>query len=208
MKNRFLKIWNKNWKIKSFKAFTLIEIVVASTIFSIMMISVIFIFVNSSEISAKTDINRSMQENIKNVIETIAEDIRNNWIRKCDTWIVEWCVDFNQKISNSNELWVWDNHYYIAKKDDISWSFIKVTSSDTICTLLPKQCFIVKNWEMLSNSSVKIDYINFAVFNDYIPKVSVNLIMKPMIKKWVKIELIKNNELNYQTVISERYIKR
>ena len=112
--------YTKHW-------FTLIEIVVASTIFAIMMISVIFIFVNSSQISAKIDINRSMQENIKNIVETIAEDIRNNWIRSCDSWIGEWCVDTSQKISKSNDLWVWNNHYYLAKIDNLKYFEMKTT---------------------------------------------------------------------------------
>ncbi|MGB2110726.1 MAG: PilW family protein [Patescibacteria group bacterium] len=58
------------------KAFTVIEVLVAVTILSIIMISVMQIYISSSDISLKTDINRSMQENIKNAIETIAEDIR------------------------------------------------------------------------------------------------------------------------------------
>jgi GTPase SAR1 family protein len=48
-----------------------------------MMVSVIFIFINSSELSAKIDINRALQENSKNIIETIAEDLRKHEIREC-----------------------------------------------------------------------------------------------------------------------------
>jgi hypothetical protein len=42
------------------------------------MVSVMMIFINSTDISAKSEINRVMQENIKNVVETIAEDVRKN----------------------------------------------------------------------------------------------------------------------------------
>jgi len=45
-----------------------------------IMISITTIFISSSDISNKAEINRAMQENIKNVIETIAEDIRQNGI--------------------------------------------------------------------------------------------------------------------------------
>ena len=38
--------------------FTLVEVIVAVTIFSIIMISVMFIFVNSTQLSMKVDINR------------------------------------------------------------------------------------------------------------------------------------------------------
>jgi prepilin-type N-terminal cleavage/methylation domain-containing protein len=66
-----MKIYKKN-------AFTLIEILVALTIFSIFMVSMIMIYASSANIDRKIDINRSMQENSKNIIETIAEDIRKN----------------------------------------------------------------------------------------------------------------------------------
>jgi prepilin-type N-terminal cleavage/methylation domain-containing protein len=59
-------------------AFTLIEVLVSITIFSIMMISVISIYIISTDITLKSDINRIMQENLKNVSNKIAEDIRKN----------------------------------------------------------------------------------------------------------------------------------
>ena len=60
------------------RAFTLIEILVAITILSIIMISVFSIYITSVNISAKSDANRMLQENIKNVFSQISEDIRVN----------------------------------------------------------------------------------------------------------------------------------
>jgi prepilin-type N-terminal cleavage/methylation domain-containing protein len=60
------------------KAFTLIEVVVSITIFSIVIVSIIWIYITSSDILIKSDINRKMQENIKNVSTEISEDIRKN----------------------------------------------------------------------------------------------------------------------------------
>jgi hypothetical protein len=45
-------------------------------IFGIMMISVMSIFLFSSQMSSRVEINRVMQENIKNVIEDISENVR------------------------------------------------------------------------------------------------------------------------------------
>jgi type II secretory pathway pseudopilin PulG len=59
-------------------AFTLIEVVVSITIFSMVIISVIWIYITSSDILVKSDINRKMQENLKNVTNQISEDIRKN----------------------------------------------------------------------------------------------------------------------------------
>jgi len=58
----------------------LIELIVAITIFALIMVSVISVFIFSSSLSQKIEINRVMQENIKNVVETIAEDVRQNKI--------------------------------------------------------------------------------------------------------------------------------
>jgi prepilin-type N-terminal cleavage/methylation domain-containing protein len=62
------------------QAFTLVEILVSLTILSIIMVSVMVVFVNSTQLSAKSDINRIMQENVKNLISNIGEDIRKNSI--------------------------------------------------------------------------------------------------------------------------------
>jgi len=48
------------------KAFTLIEIIVSITIFMIVIVSITAIFIISTDISKKADINRTMQENTKN----------------------------------------------------------------------------------------------------------------------------------------------
>lgn len=62
------------------KAFTLIELLVSISILSIIMVSVFTIFFLSSDINNKTDISRSMQENVKHIVETLAEDLRKNTI--------------------------------------------------------------------------------------------------------------------------------
>jgi prepilin-type N-terminal cleavage/methylation domain-containing protein len=59
------------------KGFTLVEIMVAITIFMIVMISVMQIFGISVNLTNKIDINRQIQENIKNLTETISEDVIN-----------------------------------------------------------------------------------------------------------------------------------
>jgi prepilin-type N-terminal cleavage/methylation domain-containing protein len=65
-------------KINKISAFTLVEVLVSLTIFSMVIVSIIWIYITSSDIMVKSDINRKMQENLKNVSSTIAEDIRKN----------------------------------------------------------------------------------------------------------------------------------
>jgi prepilin-type N-terminal cleavage/methylation domain-containing protein len=68
-----MKIFNKNHL-----AFTLIEVIVAVTILSIILISVMSIYITSTDINLKTDITRALQQNVKSVVEVIAEDIRKS----------------------------------------------------------------------------------------------------------------------------------
>lgn len=198
---------NTSWINNSTLGFTLIELLVSITLFSIMMVSVIFIFINSSELSAKIDINRALQENSKNIIETIAEDLRKHEIRECWWWISNWCKDTSKKFMTGSELWIGTNHYYLAKKNTLlPWNFIKADNSD--CDQIVDQCFIILNWVMLSNSSVKISNLEFDIFSEHIPKVQINFLIKPMVLKWIRWDLIENNEINIQTVLSERYLKQ
>ncbi len=66
--------------LKKSSAFTLVEILVSLTILTIIMISVMMVFTNANIIASSAQKSRVVQENIKNVTETIAEDIRKNGI--------------------------------------------------------------------------------------------------------------------------------
>ncbi len=183
------------------KAFTVIEVLVAVTILSIIMISVMQIYISSSDISLKTDINRSMQENIKNAIETIAEDIRKkplNWVVDNDidscgfsggihTWGIKICIG-----TDVYRLWkkVADN-YIIAGNDDCD------ETNESGCTIL-------KNGKPLMNSWVDVKNLEFKVSNEEISKVTIIMEVQPSAKKWIRPDLIKQNRMDFQTTISQR----
>jgi len=190
------------WNIKkvNFCWFTLIEIIVAVTIFSIIMTSVILIFVNTTDLSMRIDVDRILQENSKNIIETISEDLKKQDIKLCDSWVLEWCI-WLKNIMTWSELWVWDNHYYLAKESNIMGTFIKVSDCNA------KQCYIVKNWELLSNSYVNIKKLEFSIFSEHSSKVQINILMYPMSWKWIKSSLIEKSNLNIQTTLTDDYIK-
>lgn len=184
-------------------AFTLVEVIVAVTILSIIMVSVMSIFVNSSQVSAKIDINRILQENSKNIIETIAEDIRQKWFVNCEDRSLQNLCIWDDNFSSWSELWLWDSHYYLATKDNSIDEYIKI---ENLQDCDEKQCFLLKNWSILSNSYVKVKNLEFSLFSDHIPKLQINFILLPMERKWVQSNLIKNSEINIQTSLSSNFL--
>ena len=202
LKNK--KPWTRNLKNSWF---TFAEIIVSITILSIIMISVMGIFVSASDVSMKANINRMMQENIKNVVETIAEDVRKNWISWVSGNITDTCGFSNNDdfYKEWTKLCTWsNNNYYLAQQNN-NWDNIIVASSK--CSPIEEHCFIVKNRIPLSNSSASFKDLKFYVSNESIPKVTINFTLQPAVRKWVKSSLIKENKIIFQTTISERFIK-
>lgn len=191
---------NKIW-------FTLIEIVVSVAIFSIIMISMISIYILSSETSLKSDINRAMHENTKSVISEISEDIIKNSILWISQNVLDSCgFSTSSNYKSWNKLCIWTNDYYVAKED--LWVYTRIDDL-TYCQQLDSQCYIVKksSWldpSPLTNSLVTIKDIEFKVSNIYVPKVTLNIVFQPTIKSGVKAHLIEQNRLILQTTISSR----
>ena len=186
---------NKTW-------FTLVEVVVSVTIFSIIMISMISIYILSSDTSLKSDINRAMHENIKSVITDIPEDIMKNSILWVSYDVMDSCgfsISGNYKVGDKlciSSL----NDYYLAKKS--LWTYIRVDKFS--CENLEDQCYIVKNWNPLTNSLVSVKDLQFYVSSENVNKATIKIILQPTIKAGVKPDLIKNNKIIFQTTISER----
>lgn len=189
---------NKNW-------FTLVEVIVAITIFSLMMVSVIVIFAQVSKVNKTVEANRSIQENIKKSIEYIAEDVRlseEDWTNRE--------VDLSTDLTKV--LKVWDNEYYLAKKDSDTWAF-RLVSND-ICTNEETRevCYIVKenHWDIipLTNSDINVKYLNFNISNadkDY-PRITMTL--ETSAPKWTfnSEKLMKDSEILIQTTFWKRII--
>ena len=191
--------------------FTLIELMITITIVSIIMVSVIDVFILSTDMSMKTDINRNMQKNIKNVVEFIAEDIRKNWVW---SWVSNniWINDCKLPDSTTWNYLSWTelctnswNKYHLAEKDT-SWNF---TPKNT-CGAFSGCTIIVDDWSdksPLANSYVNFSNLVFYLSNDKVPKVTISFTAKPALWKWVKANLIKDTEIKFQTTITERFIK-
>ncbi len=73
-------IFSTNRYIVSQRGFTLIELIVAITILGIVLVSVFQIYSNIIVMSKRLELARGLQENTRNITETIASDVRNGGI--------------------------------------------------------------------------------------------------------------------------------
>lgn len=191
---------------KTNKWFTLIEVIVALSILSIIMISVFTIFWLSADLNNKTDISRSMQENIKNISQILSDDIKNNMILWVNSDNISSCSVWTEKFSTWTKLCLNNNiSYYLAKK--ITWTWVRVTDYND-CEIWVNSCYLVKddwlNISQLSNSWIEFRKLYFYVSNTKVKKVLINFEIQPSTKKWIKIDLVKSNKINFQTTLSEK----
>lgn len=197
---------NKSW-------FTLIELIVSITILSIIMISIFAIFKISSDVTNRTEVSRAMQENIKNIVELIAEDVRTKEI----LWLNSNCkieADYKNiwnKVCFKDDLWE-ESDYYIAYLDKVSWSYNRVYDFSD-CEIWKKSCYLVKNiwWviEAVSNSWVEFRDFKVTLLNNWEKnrKILLNFTIQPSTKKWINSNLIENNKIVFQTTLSQRLYK-
>lgn len=195
-------------------AFTLIEIIIAITIFGIIMVSVLSIFLFSSQMSTRVDMNRTMQENIKNVTEDISENVRKNWlsgvladwfIDACNNWSWAWVVGTKLCLNGGIEYTIWYAH-----GNPIEW---KRQNTISECQDITKpNCHIIKRdnpkeeYYPLSNSFSHFTHLGFEITNRDVPKLHMHMSVRPSAKKWLALEIVKNGIIHVQTTLSERLI--
>ncbi len=181
------------------------------TIFGIIMVSVLSIFLFSSQMSTRVEMNRIMQENIKNVTEDISENLRlsslsdvvaDNSANSCEstpssgTW-TKLCL----------ESWVEYTIWYQSGND---WN--KRNSISECRDIANPNCHIIKrdgpsdDYYPLSNSFTHFENISFEITNQEIPKVTIHMTVRPSAKKWLAVEIIENGITHIQTTLSERLI--
>ena len=162
--------------------------------------------------STRVELNRAMQENVKNIIENIAEDIRKQWI--------VWVRDFwwNCKLPDDENkvvsaLWLctfW--HEYILGYKESDDSFLAVSNVVDQCENSENICYILKkdsggDYYPLSNSLISFQDIRFTITNTDIKKLTIQLRARPSYRKGLSTDIIKNNSIQIQTSLSERFIK-
>lgn len=202
----------KNIKI-GIRAFTLIEIIITITIFGIIMISVLSIFVFSSQMSTRVEINRVMQENIKNVTQDISENIRlhglsgvlaDGWIDSCGWFLWATLVWTKLCLHGGIEYSIWR---FISS----TWSWERVNNIWD-CWDITVNCHVIKrdnpmqDYYPLTNSFSHFENISFIITNPDIPKLSLHMSVRPSIQKWLSSDIVMKSLTHVQTTISQRII--
>lgn len=193
--------------------FTLIEVIVALTVFSLIMVSVMTIFYLASQMSTRVELNRHMQENVKNTLDIISEDIRTwniDWVREfawltCQTndWESSHVLCISRSLNNI-EIWLWE------KISDTSWNII---NGSDYCSDIARQCHILKRengweWYPLTNSMSHITRLDFTFWNPGHPKIMINLGIRPALMQGMASNLLESQEIAIQTTLSERFIQQ
>lgn len=191
--------YNKN-------GFTLIELIVSIAILSIIMVSVFTIFQLSADLNNKTDISRALQENIKNIVETIAEDVRKNGISGVNSDVILSGCELPEKNTHlfGTKLCVGWNSYYVAKRVWENWNRVTEENECNEQT----HCFLVKNngfaVTQLSNSWVQLNKAWFYVGDNGMKKITLAFELQPSYNKGINSDLIIDHKIIFQTTLSER----
>lgn len=190
------KFFNKSW-------FTLIEMVVSITILSIIMLSIFVIYKNIVYANKKLELDRIIQENSRNIMESLATEIREKWINYNYYSLLTEKLDYN---------WDWNTILSINN----SWEYCmqkQKNSCSKECYKDSKNCYL---WKMdsdirLSDENVSIKnlkfYISWDSANQKEWKVTIVFDLWIAAGKWLNSEIIKNSSIHLQTTIGAKFYK-
>ena len=216
--------------IRNTKAFTLVELVIVMTIIAFMSVTIISIYIHLIDVEKKLELTRLIQENAREITETIAKDVREygveySWIKNMG-WHIPW--ETNQYFGSGNEaLYItgWQNRSYIfwkqtpsglepcteqekkAKNTSIRCSLFLVRNSDYIHAIDLIDPYRPNAWE----KRVKIEDIRFYIsWQPEIMEPKVTIVTTLMLTKKSGISwlFIDSTRTTLQTTISERAYKK
>jgi prepilin-type N-terminal cleavage/methylation domain-containing protein len=198
----------KNY-IKKSDWFTLIELIVAVTILSVIMLSVFIIYANIIQINKKLELNRILQENTRSMVEWLASEIRWKWIDYDFYDPAKW-LDFSLDYVN------WTR--YLAIKGSWTYCMLRWWICDPACYTDTKWCYLGKFSTdiALSDDRVEVKWLKFfiswkpsseATNMDKESKVTLVFDIWIASQKWLTSDQIRASSLHVQTTISEKIYK-
>ncbi len=203
--------------------FTLIELMIAMTIFAVMSVIVMSVYLNMMTTSRRLSLERHMTETARQITEKIAEDVReygisDGWTAGFDPTSPLWNT-YNYTESGSEFLGITTRGAYVyGYKTDTGMNrciWTVQTDPQTHCGL-----YFVLPWDNWQNSynlvdsfipeedrkRVKIEDLKFYIswWEFTTKKVTLVMTLGLMPRSWVPSSMIANTKYHIQTTISER----
>lgn len=208
-KNHKIKLSSKFLALNSCKGFTLVELMVSVTILSVIMLSVFVVYSQIIKTNKKLELSRILQENAKNITETLASEIRNKWVDY--RYYGTSTQTINYSWSGNTILAINGNNPYCLKKE---WNFC-----DNSCNNNAAGCYLGKLNEDVVINDDRVNINNLRFFIDGKPKdeltnidrsgkITILFDLSIADMKWISGELAKDTKIKIQTTINEKMYKK
>lgn len=205
---------------KTSVAFTLIELVVSVTILSVIMLSVFVIYSNLIQVNKRLEDMRIVQENIRNITEKIATDVREKWI-DFSYYNGSSSLKTNNYTGSGNSILAIQggNKYYPMKDGLVGWPIL---CSEADQKDIKMQCYmgiedIFNTRKALSDNRVSVENIRFFISGNPSTsitnlaqegKVTIILSLRISNSAGIHSEIAKNTHMSIETTISEKIYKQ
>lgn len=209
------------------RGFTLIELMIAMVIFTIMSVMVMSVYLNTTYTSRKLNATRQLSEVARQVTERLSQDIREHGIADgWTTWFaptINMWNTYNYAWSGSEFLAIqWKGIYVYWKKTELGMDRCMDMPTENIKSDKKIHCWLyfVSPWDNWKNSlnlvdsfipeesrkRVKVQDLKFYVswWDFTTKKVTLVMTLTLMPRIGVPISLVENSRLQIQTTISER----
>lgn len=188
--------------------FTLIEMIVSVTILAIIMLSIFVIYRNIIFINKKLELDRIIQQNSRNIIESLATEIRDKWI------------DYSYYSNLTEQFdYSWSGNTILAIAN--SWEYCMQKQSNACsrdCYKNSRWCFLWKlNTDIqLSDEKVQVNNLRFFISDnksvwvlDWKREWKVTIVFDLSIapNAWINANMVKDSSIHIQTTISTKFYK-
>lgn len=216
--------------IRRTSGFTLIELIIAITMFALLSVTISSIYIQTTYLWQKLKHTRHLSETAREITERIADDVREKGINISESSYDDRVYDSHWRINDyihswSEILWVGDSsnitQYVFGTVENWSVRYCKETERQDI----RKHCglYIIKNHDFSNymnlvdsfipeeeKKRVKIQNLRFYISGDgktTEKKVTLVFDLTLMPRIWVPFGMIGETQLHVQTTISERFFK-
>ena len=210
--------------------FTMVEMVIAVTIFSFMSIAMLSTYIQTTNTSAKLRMTRLLSESAREITERIVDDVRASGFSVADSRYDDFTI--------GNELWKNPDYtsyggeilaigsenratkkYIFGKKQGNTLGHC--TPIDQMQPSIHCGLYVVKNndfasaWNILDSfvpeeekKRVKLEHFRFYISGDGVnteKKVTMVFTLSLMPRIGIPLNMVQNTKMNIQTTVSERF---